>query len=469
MYKKPLFTLTVFCLLSPLFTGCSLAPRYATPDMPVSQTWPAGESYGQNAEFEARELDLDVFVQNERLRSVINLALEANRDLRSQIADMEAARAAYRIQRAELFPSVSADASGTRAQGETGSPTTTYSADIGLSSFEIDLFGKNRSLTAAALESYLSSEKTVEAARVSLVAETVGAWITLAADMELLRVAQDTVASAKRSLQIAESRHRNGVTSKLDVYQAESVLRQSEADAAKYTAAVAQDINALELLAGGSVARSLLPDGFNGSESWLGLPSAGMASNVLLRRPDVAAAEHTLKSANANIGAARAAFFPSITLFSSAGRASSELSDLFSGGSTRIWSFVGGVNLPIFSGGARVADLEYAEAKYASQLAQYDKSVQTAFREVADALARRGTINAQIEAQNALVDVSQRSYSLSEKRYSSGVETYLNVLQAQRDHYTSKQGLIDVLLLELDNRITLYRVLGGGKDVQPDK
>jgi multidrug efflux system outer membrane protein len=265
-------------------------------------------------------------------------------------------------------------------------------------------------------------------------------------------------------MRIAETRHRNGVTSRLDVHQAESVLRQSEADVARYTTAVAQDMNALELLTGEKLYPALLPDSFDGSESWLGLPSAGMDSNVLLRRPDVAAAEHQLKSANANIGAARAAFFPSITLFSTAGRASSDLSGLFSGGSTQIWSFTSGVDLPLFNGGARVANLEYAKAIYRSQLAQYEKSIQTAFREVADTLARRGTIYAQIEAQKALVAVSQQSYDLSERRYSSGVEAYLNVLQAQRDYYTSKQGLVNALLMELDNRITLYRVLGGGQE-----
>jgi multidrug efflux system outer membrane protein len=286
------------------------------------------------------------------------------------------------------------------------------------------------------------------------------AWATLASDKEMLKIAEETVMSAEESAKIAKRRFEAGVTSQLDLYQAQTILYQAKSDVANYNAVVAQDINVLELLAGGKIASELLPQNLEGANEWFGDVSVGLSSEVLLKRPDVAAVEYTLKSANADVGAARAAFFPTISLVAATGLASSELSKLFSDGSS-VWSYTGNVNVPIFAGGSNVANLKYAKAKYKSYAAQYDKSVQTAFKEVKDALARRATIYQQIEAQEQLMLASKAGYNLARMRYDKGIETYLNVLEQQRTFYNAEKSLISTRLTEINNRITLYRALGG--------
>lgn len=452
-------TLLLACAL--IFSGCTMAPKYTKPEMPVNESWPEGEAYKNNEMLNSSEFNLYNFINDKRLYTVIETALDNNRDLRARIANVEAARAQYRIQRADLIPQAYAGGSAGRGKNVSGVESDSYSVEVGLSAYEIDLFGKNRSLKKEKLEQYLASEKTAEAARLSLIAETANVWITYAADREMLKLAQETVESAKKSAEIAQSRHESGVTSVLDVYQANTIYQQAKVDVANYTTRVAQDLNALELLAGGTLDKNLLPESFDGSEKWLGEISAGLSSKVLLRRPDVAAAEHTLKAANANIGAARAAFFPSIKLTSSAGLTSDALYSLFDGGASQLWSFVGNLTVPIFSGGKNKANLEYSKAKYKGYVAEYEKAIQTAFREVSDALARRGTIYEQLAAQKELTEVADKSYNISEERYKLGIGTYLNVLEAQRTYYSSSQSFINTRLTELNNRITLYRVLGG--------
>lgn len=451
---KQLKLIIIICSIW-IITACSLAPEYNKPEMAVPQTW----SYNTGS-FDEESLELANFIKDERLLKVIETANSSNRSLRSKIAAVEGARATYRIARAELLPNISLSGNSGRTKESTGSAHNTYSVEAGLSSFEIDLFGKNRSLRDAALESFLAAESTVQAAKITLIGETITAWLTMAADQEQLTLAQKTMENAENSVQLTKKRHESGISPLLDVFQAETVYYQAKADVVTYKTQVSQDLNALELLAGQALDKSLLPDGFSSSTQWLGTISTGISSEVLLRRPDINSAEHVLKSANANIGAARAAFFPSITLISSAGYSSSSLSGLFNGS---MWSFTGGVNLPIFSGGRNKANLEASKAKYEEYLADYDYAIQTAFREVADALARRETIDEEIDTRQSHLQAAENGYSLAKERYKSGIATYLEVLESQRTYYSSDQMLINSRLAELINRVNLYKAVGGGE------
>jgi multidrug efflux system outer membrane protein len=451
-------------------TACTMAPRYERPDAPVPDTWPSGAAYAtsQNTERTAADIPWREFVKDEKLRQVIDQALKNNRDLRSTLANIQSARAQYRIQRADLFPQVNGEVNATRSKNirtlsgldREVELETTYTASVGLSAFEIDLFGRVRSLSQAALETYLATEAAGRATRISLIAETASAYLTLAADNTQLALSQRTLESAQRTMEITRQRLVAGVSSRLDLRQAETVYQQARADLASTRALIAQDRNALELLAGGPIADSLLPAELP-DQDWLADVPAGLSSSVLLQRPDVVQAEHQLKSANANIGAARAAFFPRLSLTASSGLASSELSELFNNGAS-VWSVGPNLTLPIFNGGANVANLAYANAQRDLYVSQYELAIQTAFREVADALAIRGTIQEQLDAQRALVDAAADSYQLAEARYSKGVESFLNTLDAQRSLYNAEKSLVAARLTASDNVVTLYRVLGGG-------
>jgi len=455
-----------------LLAACtSMAPTYERPAAPVPASWPSGSAYAPQAESQRTAADTPwrSFILDDKLRQVIEQALTNSRDLRQTIASIESARAQYRVQRAALLPTVDAGVNGSRARSlgssSDGSSTTmrtqSYSAEVSLSSYELDLFGRVRSLSDAALETYLATEEASRATRISLIAETASAWLTLAADRNRLAIAQRTLDSAQRSMTLTQKRLEAGVTSRVDVRQAETVYQQARADVASYTTAIAQDRNALDLLAGSPIDDALLPDDLPEGGRWLTDVPAGLSSDVLLRRPDVLQAEHQLKSANANIGAARAAFFPSLTLTASGGVASAALSSLFSGGAT-IWSLAPALSLPIFDGGANRASLAYSEAQRNLYLSAYELAVQTAFKEVADALARRGTMQEQLAAQVALVAAATDSYQLANARYTKGVDTFLNALDSQRTLYSAEQSLVSAKLTALDNQVTLYRVLGGG-------
>jgi multidrug efflux system outer membrane protein len=459
-------------LLPLTLTACmSMAPRYERPAPPVADTWPTGAAYAPSQESEVIAADIPwrEFIKDDKLRQVIDQALANNRDLRITLANIQSARAQYRIQRSELLPNVNGDVSATRSKnlssfnGVSGRPVESefYTASVGLSAFEIDLFGRVRSLSNAALESYLATEEAARATRISLIAETASAYLTLAADNSQLALSRRTVESARRSMEVTQKRLEAGVAARLDVRQAETIYQQARADLASTTALIAQDRNALELLAGSRVPDALLPAELPIDQVWLADVPAGLSSSVLLDRPDVLQAEHQLKSANANIGAARAAFFPSLSLTASTGLASTELSDLFSNGAT-IWSVAPSLVLPIFNGGANVANLRYAQAQRELFLSQYELAIQTAFKEVADALATRGTIQEQLDAQAALVDAAADSYQLAEARYTKGVDTFLNALDAQRTLYSAEKALVSARLTASDNVVTLYRVLGGG-------
>ncbi|MDO6514617.1 efflux transporter outer membrane subunit [Neptuniibacter sp. 2_MG-2023] len=447
-----------------LLAGCSsLAPDYTRPELPVPNAWenqPIEGTQGLSTQ-QAAQLPWQEFIKDDRLTQIIELALNNNRSLRQTLADVEAARATYRIQRADIFPQIDAGLNGTRSKAS-GSISSSYEAEVGLSSYEVDLFGKNRSLSAAQLEAYLASSETAKAAQISLISEIANAWLTLAADKSILSLAQETQNNAQQALEITQKRLSLGVDSQIDLANAETIYHSASSDIALYTTQVNQDLNALRLLVGAQFDNSLLPSALPDSRSLVSDVPAGLSSSVLLQRPDVLAVEHNLKSANANIGAARAAFFPSLSLTTTGGIASSVLADIFSGGASSIWTIAPSLTLPIFDNGANDASLAYSEAQQQKQLAAYEYAIQTAFSEVADALARRATIQEQLNAESALVAAANRSYQLSLARYENSVESFQSTLEAQRTMYSAQQSLISTRQTDLDNRITLYRVLGGG-------
>ncbi len=448
-----------------LLAGCvNLAPDYQQPQAPIPQQWPANGELGSAS----AQIGWQAFFLDARLKQVIEQTLANNRDLRVAALNVEKARALYRVQRAEQLPTINAGGSGTHSRtpaslSGTGSASTThqYSAALGLSGYELDLFGRIRNLSDAALEDYLALEETRRSTQISLLAEVANAWLTLAADRDLLKLAEDTLTSQQSSYELQQRSHALGNTSGLTLAQAQTTVESARVDVAAYQSQVQQDLNALNLLAGSQLAEELLPGGLSeNSAELLDIP-AGLPSSLLQQRPDVLAAEHGLKSANADIGAARAAFFPSISLTASAGSSSAALSGLFKGGSGA-WNFAPSISLPIFDAGSNRANLQAAESERDIQLATYEKTLQSAFREVADVLAERGTLRQRMDAQRALTEATARSQRLADALYRNGASSYLDALDAQRELYAAQQNLISLQLTEQSNRIALYRVLGGG-------
>jgi len=454
-------------LASTLLAGCTLEPAYQRPIPPVPAQWPAGPAYAAPAQVAVadwREVFLDP-----KLQAVISQALANNRDLRVAIAQIQASRAQYHVQRADLFPKINAQAGVDTGRQYVGLPPnlggayqneTSYSTSVGTTSYEVDLFGRVRSLTKAALQTYLATEEAKRSTQITLVAEVASDYLTYASDASLLQVSKATVASAQANFDLAKRRLAGGIASQLDVSSAETILDQAQDDVARYTTQVAQDKNALDLVVGAPVAPETLPTGVDDPATRLGAAPDALDSTILLQRPDVVEAEHTLRGANANIGAARAAFFPQIALTASGGTESVSLSNLFSRGAG-VWTFAPTITLPIFAGGANKANLDYARAEDRIDVAQYEKAVQTAFREVADALAQRGTIAERLRAQRAQVAAATQSLRLAEALYARGSDSYLDVLTAQRTLYSAQQSLIAVQLIELTNTVTLYKVFGG--------
>ncbi|MCP1470256.1 multidrug efflux system outer membrane protein [Sphingobium sp. OAS761] len=450
--KIPILILVPAMLLS----GCSMAPPYARTAPPVPASFPTGAAYEVPQASVVAGLPWIQLVQDAKLRTIIARALADNRDLRATLAAVDSARAQYRVERSAQFPTLAATADAT-IQRRNGERQESYGADIGISAFEIDLFGRVRSQTRSALESYLATQEGARAARISLVAETATAYATLAADQDLLALSRETLASARRTLDLNRSLNAAGLAGKLDVHQAETIVEQAGADVAAYVTQVAQDRNAIELLAGAPVEDALLPLSLESLMPGIASVPAGLSSDILLQRPDVLQAEHQLKAANADIGAARAAMFPRISLTAAIGVASSALSALFDGGSS-LWSAAPSASLPIF-GGANRANLDYSKAERDRYLAQYEGAIQTAFREVSDALAREGTIEGQQAAQRRLVTASRNAYDLADQRYRAGIDTFLATLTSQRSLYAARRSAIATDLALISNRITLYRVI----------
>jgi multidrug efflux system outer membrane protein len=450
--------------------GCSLAPKYQRPQAPIPDKWPHGDAYKDIQALsgipEAQELKWQEFFTDKKLQKIIEMALGSNRDLRLAALNVERARALYGIQRAELFPVVNAVGAGSKERRSAdlispGSPRTIeqYSIDLGVAAWEIDFFGRIRSLKDQALETYLATEHARRSAQIALMAEVARTYLTLAADRENLKLARSTLEAQQASYDLIQKSYQIGLATEIDLRRAQTQVDAARRDVPRYTQYAAQDQNALNLLAGAPVLEDLLPEDLSSVTPPKEI-SPGLSSEVLLNRPDIVAAEHRLKGANAFIGAARAAFFPRISLTTSLGTASNELSGLFSSESDS-WNFAPRIIMPIFD--ARTwAALQLSKTDRKIILTEYEKTIQTAFREAADALAIQGTINQEVSAQESLLGAAAESYRLSTIRYTIGIDTYLSVLDAHRTLYFQQQVLIALHLAMLTNQVRLYATLGGG-------
>jgi multidrug efflux system outer membrane protein len=464
--SKSLISLAVTAFV---LSGCSLIPDYKQPAAPVAAQYPQGPAYSpaEAANQAAAEQGWRQFFHDPALQQLIQTALTNNRDLRVAALNIDAYRAQYRIQRADLYPAVNAEATGTRQRvpgdlSQTGEAriTSQYSVGLGVSSYELDLFGRVRSLSEQALETYFASEEARRSTQISLVANVANAYLTWQADKELLKLTQDTLGAFEESLRLTSRSNEVGVASALDLAQSRTSVESARVSLARYQRLVAQDENNLVLLLGTGLPANL-PAAQPLSADMLNEMPAGLPSELLQRRPDILQAEHTLKAANANIGAARAAFFPSISLTASAGTASGDLSGLFKGGSGS-WLFTPTINLPIFNAGSLRASLDYSKIQKDIGVANYEKAIQTAFQEVSDGLASRKTFVDQLKAQTDFVNANQDYYRLAERRYRIGVDSNLTFLDAQRQLFSAQQSLITDRLSQLSAEVNLYRALGGG-------
>ncbi|MNM92650.1 Outer membrane protein OprM precursor [compost metagenome] len=478
--------------LSLALAACTLEPQYQRPDAPIPSAFPDGAAYrtpqaraaagqpGQPAQAvqppgpSAADLGWrDVFV-DPQLRQLIELALANNRDLRIATLSIDEARALYQIERAAQFPTVEANAgmvsqrlsSRVRPPGQS-QQITTYNAGIGFTAFELDFFGRVRSLKHEALEQYLATEEARRSAQIALVAEVANAYLTLRADRELLRLSQDTLKTQQEAAEMVRRGRQVGAMAQLDQHRVQTQVQTAQVGVEQYTRQVAQDENALTLLIGTQLPKSIAEGGNPAAAADPLEPRTlmqefpeGLPSSLLTRRPDILDAEHQLKAANANIGAARAAFFPRISLTGALGVASTSLAGLFSGGMA--WLFAPQLTVPIFDAGRNRAGLDAANVRKDINVANYEKTIQTAFREVADSMAARATYERQVKAQEALVREGSETRRLSEMRFKNGVDDYFGVFDAQRQLYAAQQSLVTYKLAGLTSRVSLYKALGGG-------
>ena len=502
--QRPLAPLAA--LAAALLAGCSFIPAYERPAAPVSAQWPqeslppasAASAASPSA---ASDLPWQQFFaepatpENAGLRQIIELALTDNRDLRVAVANIEQARAQYQIERANLFPTIGLDVNQARSApnayqplGLGGSVSSSALWTVGISSWELDFFGRIRALKDVALAQFLATEEARKSAQMSLIANVAGAWLQLKTDTELLALAERTLATREQSLQLTQLRFDNGAASALELYDAQSLAATARAARAQQQRLRAQDINALALLAGAPaeqlpiapVPPLALPQAPADNTQMADAPAptaplpafadipAGLPSDLLLRRPDIRAAEQQLIAANANIGAARAAFFPRVTLTGGFGRASDTLDHLFGSGPTaRAWSFTPDLSLPIFDFGRNSGNLQAAKAAREAAVAQYEKAIQSAFREVADALAGRATYADQLAALQAQAQAERERYRLSDLSYRNGAVSFLDLLDAQRSLFAVEQSVAQVRLAQRVNEVALYKALGGGWSEPP--
>lgn len=492
--------LLTMLMLATLVAGCSFIPKYERPEPAIPATWPpvaseaATPSVPGEGGIPASDIGWRDFFVDPQLRHLIDKAFENNPDVAIVALQVEQVRAQYQLQRAEILPQISAQLSYTKQQnpstfnsnsnigagpggagGGGGSAGSTnagsfefYRAGVGLTAYELDLFGRIRSLERQALDQYLASIEAARSAQITLVSQVAAAYANLLADSELKELAQKTLDAQEESSRLIGKRFDVGIASALEMNQARTTVETARADLAQFSRLLAQDRNALVALTGVSIPPGSIKPGSLSTPKVSAELTPGLSSDVLLRRPDVLQAEHNLTSANANIGAARAAFFPRISLVSNYGTISGDLNGLFGAG-TEIWSFSPQISLPIFDGGRNRANLEVAEVTKNIEVARYQKTIQTAFREVADALAARATVQDELAATQALADASRSSYNLSLKRYRQGIDNFLTVLDSQRSYYQAQQQLIDAQLLGLTSTVNMYKVLGGGwRERTPD-
>ena len=452
-------------LAAALVAGCSFIPTYERPAAPVPQAYPLAGVESTTSARAAADIDWKEYFTDPRLQRLIGMALGNNRDLRVAMLNVEQARAQFQIQRANQFPTVNAIASGTRQpSATTGSYANQFQVGLGISAWEIDFFGRVAALKEQALAQYLATDEARKSAQISLVAAVASGWLTLMADEELLDISRRTLETRDESVKLTRLRLENGVSSELDNRQAESLAQAARATYAQQQRQRMLDENALVLLLGQPLPddiRASLPSSRLADATPMQALPAGLPSDLLVRRPDVRMAEQQLIGANANIGAARAAFFPRISLTAQFGTVSDELSGLFKSGS---WAFslAPQLALPIFDAGRNQAGLESARASREIAVAQYEKSIQTAFREVSDALAGQATLQEQVDAQRAQAQADAKRFELSDLRYRNGVASYLDLLDAQRSLFATEQSLVVTRLQQLQNQVTLYKVLGGG-------
>jgi len=442
-----------------LLAGCmSLAPEYERPAAPVAAAFPADPSGSGRP---ASEIEWQSFFVDERLKRLIAIALQHNRDLRTSVLAIERSRALLQGQRADAFPTVNAIVAGQREPGVNGNQTSLYTAGLGVTAWELDFFGRIRSQSDVALARFYASEEARKAAQIALIGDVANLHLTLLADDELLDTTRRTLVTREDSYRLTKLKFDNGASSEVDMRQAESLLEGARVVLAQQLRRRAQDENALVLLIGQPLPGDLptaLP--LAGQGMYAQLP-AGLPSELLERRPDIRQAERLLMASNANIGAARAAFWPRITLTGTAGVASNELAGLFNNGNFA-WTFMPQLVLPIFDAGRNQANLQVAQVDRDIAQAQYEKAIQAAFREVADALAGRATLDEQLRAQQAQAAAEEARSRLADLRYRSGASSYFDVLDVQRELFVAQQLVVQTRLLHAQNQVTLYKVLGGG-------
>ncbi len=464
--KMRVLQLALVLLCLSFAAGCTMAPNYVRPEAPIPAAWP--ESADSVNEPGRQMMPWDSFFTDPVVRELVSTSLANNRDFRVALLNIEKARAQYYIQRADLLPTINAggdmsaqylpnDLSGT---GQAGIYRQ-YSVTVGFSAYELDLFGRIRSLKESALQSYFATEEAAKATQTSLVSEVVSAYLQLTADRELLALAVDTYENRKNVYALVQAMFEQGLVSQLDLNQSRTGVEEARVSAAQWRTRVAQDANALILLVGASLPPELaLAPNLSAVPELPDLPE-GLPSDLMERRPDIMMAERQLMAANADIGAARANFFPRLSITTAIGTLTTQYKDLFSGGAGT-WLFQPSATLPIFDTGRNWATLQATKAQRDIAVAQYEKSIQTAFREVADALAQRATIGEQLAAEAALVDATRTSYELALARYQNGLDSYMTVLDSQRSYFNAQQGLINTKLLRETNTLNLYKALGGG-------
>jgi multidrug efflux system outer membrane protein len=464
--KRTLKAACLAALVPALVSACTLAPKYERPAPPLAPVWNAGPE--ATAQPGAAYQDWRQVVADQPTRRLIEIALASNRDLRIAVLKVEKAQAQHDIRRADLFPHIDANAGANMARtpatlSGTGFPVTSraYSVGLGFSAFELDFFGRVRSLKNQALEQFLSTQAAAKSAELTIVAQVGQAYLSLAADREHLALAQEILDTEQSSYTVVKNRFERGIANELALSQAQTTVDTARVSVAGYQAQVTADENTLSLLLGIPVTQELAPAQRLADIAPLAAVPAGLPSEVLLRRPDVISAEHDLKAANANIGAARAMHFPIISLTGSFGTASNEINGLFKTG-TQAWTFIPQISLPIFHAGAISAGVRSAEADRDIYVAQYEKAVQTAFKEVSDALALGASLGTQVEAQTSLAKATGRSYQLSTLRYDKGIDSFLTKLDSQRANANARQGLISARLSQQTTLLTLYKALGGG-------
>ena len=442
--------------------GCSFIPTFSRPAAPVAESFPTSAAPAADATARtAANIEWQTFFKDARLKRLIELALQNNRDLRVAVLNIEQTRAKLQVARADQLPTVNAGINGSRGPAANGAVTSSYTAGLSVTAYELDFFGRVRALSQAAQAQLLGTEEARKTVQISLIASVANTYLNLLADDELLRATRETLKTRQESLRLMQLKFDNDAASKLDLSSAQSLLEAAKVSLAQLTRQRAQDENALVLLVGQPLPADL-PAGVSMAEQgFLSDLPAGVPSELLVRRPDVRQAEQNLLALNANIGAARAAFFPRITLTASAGVASNDLETLFSNG-TSVWSFVPQLLMPLFDAGRNQANLEAAKVNKEIAVAQYEKAIQTGFREVADALAGRATLGDQLQAQTAQLEAEKTRMGLTDLRFKNGVASSFDVLDAQRSLFTAQQAVVQVQALQLQNLVTLYKVLGGG-------